>query len=149
MKPPAPLEAYPAALGWRLLAMVYDSLPVIALWFAASVGVLIVRGGEPVQPWTLAWTAQCLGLWAIAGVYAVESWHRGGQTLGMRPWRLKVVGEQGQRASRSSLWQRYAWATVSWLPAAGGYLLSLADADRRSLHDRLSATRLVRLQAPG
>lgn len=139
------IEAQPAQLGWRLLALVYDSLPMIALWFAASVLVLLLRGGVPVVPWSLAWWLQTLGLWGLTGLYAVESWHRGGQTLGMRPWRLMVVDEHGQHASRRALWLRYAWATLSWLPAGLGYLLSLFDGERRALHDRLSATRLVRL----
>ncbi|MCK7593635.1 RDD family protein [Pseudomarimonas salicorniae] len=137
----------PAHLGWRLLALVYDSLPVIALWFLASVLVLALRGGTPVEPWSLAWFAQCLGLWALTGLYAVESWHRGGQTLGMRPWRLKVLDAAGCTATRARLWQRFFWATLAWLPAGLGFLMSLADGRRRTLHDRLSGTRLLRLPA--
>ncbi len=144
---PAPLDARPAHLGWRLLALVYDSLPVLALWIAASVLVLGLRGGQPVVPWSLAWWLQCLALWALAGAYAVESWYRGGQTLGMRPWRLRVVNEAGRGASRSQLWLRFAYATLGWLPAGAGFLISLLDTERLALHDRLSATRLVRIAA--
>ena len=117
-------EARPAHLGWRLLALVYDSLPVIALWFAASVVVLLLRGGQPVVPFSLAWWLQCIALWGLAGAYAVESWRRGGQTLGMRPWRLRVVSESGQGATRRQLWLRFFWATLSWLPGGAGLLLS-------------------------
>lgn len=138
-------QAEPAHLGWRLLALVYDSLPVIALWLAASLAVLVLRGGVPVAPWSAAWWGQCLLLWAITGLYAVESWRRGGQTLGMRPWRLKVVDGNGHPAHRAQLWLRFAWATLSWLPGGLGFLIGLIDGERRTLHDRMSGTRLVRL----
>lgn len=147
MDTPPRSKAHPAHLGWRLLALVYDSLPVLALWLTASAAVLLLRGGQPVTPFGPAWWLQLLGLWGLTGVYAVESWCRGGQTLGMRPWRLMVVDASGHLASRRRLWQRFAWATLAWLPAGLGVLISLLDGERRALHDRLSGTRLVRLLA--
>lgn len=140
--------AAPAHLGWRLLAIVYDSLPIVALWFLASVVVLALRGGAPVLPWTAAFWLQNLVLWALTGLYMVESWRRGGQTLGMRPWRLKVVDETGRVAARTVLWRRYALATLSLAAAGLGFLWSLLDAERRSLHDLGSGTRLVRMSPP-
>jgi uncharacterized RDD family membrane protein YckC len=135
----------PAHLGWRVVALVYDSLPVIALWFVFSALVLVLRGGAPVVPWTWAFWLQALGLWGLTGLYAVGSWRRGGQTLGMRPWRLKVVGDDGGSVALPALWGRYAWASVSLFAAGLGFLWSLFDGERRALHDRLSGTRLVRL----
>lgn len=141
-------SATPAHLGWRLLAIVYDSLPIVALWFLASVVVLALRGGAPVLPWTAAFWLQNLVLWALTGLYMVESWRRGGQTLGMRPWRLKVVDEDGLTATRTVLWRRYALATLSLAAAGLGFLWSLLDGERRSLHDLGSGTRLVRMRPP-
>src|SRR3546814_5620008 len=43
----------------------------------------------------LLWTT----CWLLSGLYAVVSWRRGGQTLGMRPWRLVVVGADGSAPS--------------------------------------------------
>src|SRR3546814_2795607 len=40
--------ARPAHLGWRLVAMTYDLLPLLALWFLASGVLLLARGGAPV-----------------------------------------------------------------------------------------------------
>lgn len=141
--------AAPAHLGWRLAAIVYDCLPVLALWFAVSVLVLLLlRGGVPIVPWTPMFWLQNLLLWAVTGLYVVESWRRGGQTLGMRPWRLRVVDVEGNPASRNALWRRYALATLSLAAAGIGYLWSLVDRERRTLHDLGSRTRLVRLAAP-
>jgi uncharacterized RDD family membrane protein YckC len=146
--PPRPL-AEPAQLGWRLLAMIYDSLPVVALWFAVGAVALLLRGGAPVLPWSGAFWLQNAALWLVTGLYLVHSWQRGGQTLGMRPWRLRVVDQGGRTPGRAALWQRYAWATLSLLAFGFGFVWSLLDRERRTLHDIASATRLVRLPKDG
>ncbi len=141
---PARPPAEPTHLGWRLLALVYDALPVLALWLLASALILALRGGTPVQPWTSMFWLQNLLLWAIAGVYVVTSWRRGGQTLGMRPWRLRVVDEEGRTPGLAALWQRYGWATLSLAVFGLGFLWSLLEPQRRCWHDLASSTWLVR-----
>ena len=92
--------------------------------------------------WWLLW-ACC---WGVAGLYATFSWLRGGQTLGMRPWRLKVTTPDGRLAPAKQLWLRYAVAIVSLAAGGLGFLWSLVDRDRRTWHDLASGTVLVRLQ---
>ena len=140
------MSAEPAHLGWRLLAMLYDAMPLLALWMLCSLVLLLVRGGQPVVPGSPASWLSFAVLWSVTGLYATVSWQRGGQTLGMRPWRLRVVDEQGQTAGWSRLWLRYAWASLGTLLLLG-LLWSLVDRERRTWHDRLSGTRLVRMRA--
>ena len=136
--------ARPAHLGWRLLALVYDALPNIAIWFAVSAVVLLLRPGHTafaawsVGQWLL-WTL----CWAISGLYAVHAWRRAG-TLGMRPWRLRVVAADGAPASTRRLWLRYMVATLSLLALGVGFLWALFDPQRRALHDLAAGTLLVR-----
>ena len=47
-----------------------------------------------VEPGTPAALMVFIALWAAIGAYAVVSWRRGGQTIGMRAWRLRVTGPQ-------------------------------------------------------
>ncbi|KAA2284990.1 RDD family protein [Arenimonas fontis] len=138
--------ARPAHLGWRLVALLYDFFPVLALWFAGSGLVLLLRGGAPVLPDSPAAWAELAFLWAISGAYAVLSWRRGGQTLGMRPWRLKVVAADGRPAGTPALALRYLVATLSLAAAGLGFLWCLVDSDRRAWHDLASRTVLVRLE---
>jgi uncharacterized RDD family membrane protein YckC len=56
-----------------------------------------------------------------------------------------VVDEHGRGAGRARLWLRFGLASLSWLPVGLGFWISLADRERRTLHDRLSGSRLVRL----
>lgn len=142
---PAPL-ARPAHLGWRLFALVYDFFPALALWVALSGIFLLLRGGVPVLPGSFGSWVELLCLWGVTGVYAVLSWHRGGQTLGMRPWRLKVTSADGGRAGGRALCLRFAVATLSLAVFGLGFLWSLFERERRTWHDLASGTVLVRLE---
>lgn len=138
--------ALPAHLGWRLLAMVYDAMPNIAIWFAVSgVALAVVPGHAPFAPWSLGQVALWLLCWSVSGLYAVMSWRGIGQTLGMRPWRLKVLGSDGRIAGTRALWIRYAVATLSLSAAGMGFAWSMVDRERRTWHDLASRTVLVRL----
>lgn len=142
------VTARPAQFGWRLLALLYDFFPALGLWFVTSLVVYLLRGKVPVRPESAAAHAELLLLWLLTGAYAVISWRRGGQTIGMRPWRLKVVAADGQPASWRALCLRYAVATVSVLALGLGLLWCLLDRECRAWHDLAAGTRLVRLDPP-
>ena len=76
-------------------------------------------------------------------VFFTWFWTHGGQTLGMKSWRLKVVDEWGDTLSAQLAVIRYFAAILSWLPLGLGFFWSLFDSEGRTWHDRLSATRLV------
>ena len=139
------IERKPALVGWRLLAMLYDFFPLLALWFIAA-GVFTAAHGDEVRGGLLGWIEFAV-LWLLGGVYAVLSWRRGGQTLGMRPWRLRVVDAQGASAGARALWLRYAVGGVSLLLAGLGFWWAWIDRDRLTWHDRISKTRMIREQA--
>lgn len=143
--PPRPL------VGWRLLALFYDFWPALALWMLVSLCFTLgytIAGHDPHQniaPLSgLQWLLW-LACWLVAGLYAVISWRRGGQTLGMRPWRLRVVDAGGGTPSWHALWLRYVLGTVSLLLAGLGFWWAWFDRGRLTWHDRLSGTRMLRL----
>lgn len=151
MNPLVP-SAQPAHLGWRLLAIVYDLFPVLASWFLIIFAIELThevplsKTPHPdIQPHLFTAYAEYLLLWLMTGAYAVISWRRGGQTIGMRPWRLKVVGADGRLASWGALCLRFAVATVSTIFFGLGLLWCLIERERRSWHDIAAGTRLVRL----
>jgi uncharacterized RDD family membrane protein YckC len=144
-------------LGWRLLALAYDLFPALALWMLAAAAFTFgfYEAGhaarENIAPFSPLQLALWLLCWLLTGAYAVLSWHRGGQTLGMRPWRLRVVAVDGGDASWRALLGRYAIGTLSLLLAGAGFWWAWIDRDRLTWHDRASGTRLLRMpkQAPG
>jgi uncharacterized RDD family membrane protein YckC len=136
-------SARPARLGWRLLALIYDSLPMIPLVMLTSALMVWLHGGRTVEnSLGFAWL-QLLTMWGLVGLYFVFSWRRGGQTMGMRPWRLRVLAADGRPANLSSLWLRYLVATLT--PALC-LLWCMFDERRRGLHDLAGGTVFVRME---
>ncbi|MCF7221280.1 RDD family protein [Marilutibacter chinensis] len=142
--PAAPL------LGWRLLALFYDLWPVLAIWLAASAAFTIGyylaghAARENIAPFSPLQIVLWLVCWLLAGAYAVVSWRRGGQTLGMRPWRLRVASADGGRPGLHALAIRYAVGTLSLLAGGLGFWWAWFDRDRLTWHDRASGTRMQR-----
>jgi uncharacterized RDD family membrane protein YckC len=154
--PDAPLAPTPpqALVGRRLLALFYDLWPAAALWFALSflfnLGYLLAghEAREFVAPFTLLGWLLWIGCWLVTGLYATVSWRRGGQTLGMRPWRLRLVAADGGVPGWGALWRRYAVGTLSLLAAGAGFWWAWLDRERLAWHDRASGTRLLRVPRP-
>lgn len=151
----APVARRGAFIGRRLLALLYDLLPVLALWFLLglvfAVGYTLAGHAprENIAPWSalqwLLWSC----CWLVTGAYATLSWRRGGQTLGMRPWRLRVVSADGNAPAWRAAWLRYAVATLSLAAGGLGFWWAWIDRDRLTWHDRAAGTRLVHEPAPG
>lgn len=141
-----------ASPGWRLLALFYDFWPALALWMVVSAAFTLAYTylgdhdpRENIPAFSLLAWLLWLACWTVAGLYATASWRRGGQTLGMRPWRLRLVTATGAAPAWAQLWVRYAVGTVSLLLGGLGFWWAWFDPDRLAWHDRASGTRLVRL----
>ena len=134
-----------------MLALFYDLWPVAALWMLLG---LLFRLGytllvhhaqrENIPPGSLPSVLLFLSCMLVTGLYATLSWRRGGQTLGMRPWRLKLVAASGN-PGWTALWLRYAVGLLSLLACGLGFWWAWLDRDGRAWHDRASGTRLVRV----
>ena len=146
MPKPEPTPNPTATLvGWRLLALTYDFFPVLALWFVTA-GLFTLLHGDAVRGGWMG-GVEFVVLWAVAGLYATASWRRGGQTIGMKPWRMWVVmAGDGGNASWRALWLRYAVGSASLLLAGAGFWWAWIDRDRLTWHDRASGTRMLREQ---
>lgn len=129
-----------AGLLRRLAAMCYDALVIAALFMLTGYLALIVTAGTAVPAGSI-WFRVLLLL--VAAAYLGLSWQRGGQTLGMRAWRLRLVHVAGGPVSAKQSVLRLAAAFVAWLPAGLGYLWPLVDPERCTWHDRWTDTRIV------
>mgnify|MGYP006192450367 FL=1 len=141
--PTRPAGARRALVGWRLLALAYDLFPAAGLWFLVA-SAFVAAHGDAVTGGTLG-LLEFGALWLVTGLYAVASWRRGGQTLGMRPWGLRVTAADGGPASLRALVVRYVAGTASLLLGGLGFWWAWLDRDRLAPHDRASGTRLVRM----
>jgi uncharacterized RDD family membrane protein YckC len=84
-----------------------------------------------------------LSMLAVVYAFFVFFWTRGGQTLGMRSWRIRLETYEGNTPSFAAASLRFFMAIVSLLPLGLGFLWQLWDVDKLAWHDRVSRTRLV------
>ena len=141
--PPSPATPPKPVVLLRLLALLYDLFPMLGVWFLIGVIALALHSGEAIRG-GLAGGLEFVALLAATGLYATLSWRRGGQTLGMRPWRLRVIAADGTAPGWRALWLRYAVGTLSLALAGLGFWWAWFDRDRLAWHDRVSGTRMVR-----
>lgn len=110
----------PAPLLRRLLALIYDALLLIAVWFLAMAVLLILSGGRitAASPWS------SLYLLGVAVAFFGGFWTHGGQTLGMRAWRLKLVQADGRPITWPQAGLRVLTAIPAWLVGIIGIALA-------------------------
>jgi uncharacterized RDD family membrane protein YckC len=125
----------------RLGAMLYDSLLILALMMLATVPFIAVRGGEIVDPNDN--TAYQVTMLLVIYAFFVFFWTYGGQTLGMRAWRLRVETKYGSVPGFGIASIRFVLALLSLLLFGFGFLWQLWDKDRLALHDRLCGTQMM------
>jgi uncharacterized RDD family membrane protein YckC len=125
----------------RFAAFCYDLLLLVALLLSFTLAVVAVRLGERVPPGTV-WFPSCL--LAIVVVFFCGFWVHGGQTLGMRAWRIRVVRDDGGPVGWTRAAARFSLALVALAPAGLGFWWALRDNRGRAWHDLWSGTRVVR-----
>lgn len=150
----------------RLFALLYDLVAVTAIVMVVGLVCQLATGGQLITTGSqvrIAWWYQPLQA-AVVGSYFLLSWLRGGQTLGMRPWRIRVAAADGS----SLTWRRallrlcigvLPLALLLLAPATGlrialgavaaGWIawfgVALFDRRHRALHDLLAGAEIRRL----
>lgn len=133
----------PAPFLRRILALLYDSLLVTAILFLATFLILLPRDGQSFGPNHLGYMIYLL-VWASP--YFIWCWTHGGQTLGMKAWRLKILSSNLTPLTYKQAGTRYLWGVVGFWLFGLGLLWSLVDSKRQSLADRLAKTTLFLVQ---
>lgn len=124
----------------RLAAVAYDGLILLGLWLLAALIFVLVADTLGQHAWP-RWLFQAY-LWFVGYGFFGWFWLHGGQTLGMRVWRLKLVAD-GSPMSWSLALRRFSAATVSFVLFGAGFFWMLVDPQRRTWHDHASRTHLV------
>lgn len=139
-------HAKPVPLWRRFAAMLYDLFPLIGLWIVAAILWVLVFHDiyDPQHPEPLLRALLSLWLLAVTAAYFVVSWMRVGATIGMRAWKLRLVRDDGSRVDARTGTLRFVLALVSFVLLGCGFWYACFDAERRTWHDRVCRTRMVR-----
>ena len=109
-----------AGLLRRFAAMGYDALLLTALLIFATMPVTLFTGGvatEPNNPFVASW------LFLVSFAFFAWFWTHGGQTLGMRAWKIRLQRDDGRAID---LWQallRFFTGLPAWAVLGLGIFL--------------------------
>ncbi len=120
----------------RLGAMFYDWLLCLACLFVFTGVAVTLNKGNPMSPQQQPFLN--IGLIGVVVAYFIGFWRQGGQTPGMKVWKVYLVAEQTP-ANVDKLFIRF----IVMLTTFGLAILPcFFRADKRGLHDILSKTSL-------
>ena len=149
---PQTTEDFPSAPFFRRLASwIYDFLTAVAIAMLAVVvgyiftgsiqalGLISIEGYEDMAAYLAdGWVFQIYILICLTAFFCYF-WVKGGQTIGMRAWRIRVLNKENQTISIVQAIVRF-YASLAGL----GNLLVLVDfKNRQSLQDYIAKTKTV------
>lgn len=123
----------------RTAVIIYDLLLLLALLFLATALLLPFNNGEAFLPNQYFFSIYLL---AISFIFYGWFWTHGGQTPGMKAWRIKLQTFNQTPITWKHAYKRFFMAIVSWLFFGLGFLWLLIDKQRYTWYDRFSKTRL-------
>jgi len=115
--------------------MLYEAILLFSIGFLATSLFQFAAGTIRIEGWR-AYLLQ-LFLLAVFAAYFLWCWLRGGQTLAMKAWRIRLEPVSPPRALLRFL------LALLLVPTGISLLWALFDRERQFLHDRLAGTRLV------
>jgi uncharacterized RDD family membrane protein YckC len=122
---------------WRRLAsMLYEAILLFGVGFFAAWLFFFASGGRDATAGTMRYLLQFFIVLVFAA-YFFWCWLRGGQTLAMKAWKIRLIDVTPAKALL-----RFVLAIVL-VPSLVSVLWSFFDRDRQFLHDRLAGTRLI------
>jgi len=121
-------------------ACVYELLLLFALWMLCT-WIFVQLFGQAKPPYKRLQLQ--LFLWFVTGMYFVWCWHKTGQTLATKTWKIKLINQQNSTLSLQQAIVRYALASVLMLVFGLGFIWALVDKEGLFLHDRLLKSRFI------
>lgn len=126
-----------ASLIKQFAAMIYDSMLVFAILFVASAVAIAFNRGEAIEASPLFTVYLVFSLF----IFYAWFWHKSGQTLGMRVWKIRIITDYGYNPGWTVSFLRLIFAIVSLLCLGLGYFWRLFRP--YTWHDKLSQTRII------
>ena len=129
------------------MAIIYDLFLLLALLLVATITAMILNQGT-IESGHHFHPIFSIYLLIISFAFYGWFWTHGGQTLGMKTWKMKLQQDNGQSITWMLALIRFIAALISWSAAGLGFLWSLFHPQRRTWHDIASNCVLVDLR-PG
>jgi len=128
-----------AGLWPRFASLGYEAILLVPVLFVAAYLFLALThdaSSTLMRPLFQLW------LLAVLAAYFLYCWLKGGRTLAMKTWHLRIARIDGTPITPPQALARFLLALWGLLPLGAGFLWALIDRDRQFLHDRLVGTRI-------
>ena len=119
----------------RVAAFLYDCLLLVAIFFVVTAIAITFNDGQAIQ-----FFGYKLLLYVIGFLFFDWFWMHGGQTLGMRAWKIKLSSTNNASLTHVQCLQRYLLGTLCF---AITLLWMFFREDGAALHDHFSNTKIV------
>ena len=128
------------------MAIIYDILLLLAVLFIATSVAMVFNHGEAIEPGQSLYPFYIVYMIIVSFFFYGWFWTHGGQTLGMKTWKMKLEHVNGDAITWSLAFIRFISAAVSWAAAGLGFLWSLVQPEKRTWHDIASRCVLIDLR---
>jgi len=140
-----------AGLFRRLFAIFYDCFLLLAILFIVSAVATVLNSGKAVKPDDAFYPIYVILIFSLCYLYFAWFWIHGGQSLGMKTWRIQLQNYDPENNSNRQIdWKiatiRFFSAIVSWSVFGLGFLWAFFDKKNRCWHDLISKTVLIDLR---
>ena len=131
----------PVGLILRIGIMFYDSILLVAVLFFAALIVVPTFGITTEHPLFLLFK---IYIFLVGFIFFAWCWTHGGQTLGMKTWKVKLVSEKHAQVTWKESLVRYLISILCWLSLGIGFLWCYTNKKRLAWNDLGSKTYLQR-----
>ena len=119
----------------HLAAMFYDTFLLLAILLLAGLIAVSLNGGQAIgsgNPFFFIY------LLAVSFLFYGWFWTHGGQTLGMRSWKIYLISGDNQDITWKRAFIRFSVALISWFPLGLGFWWQYLGKDKQNWPDLLS-----------
>ena len=142
---PASATAY-AGIFRRLFAIFYDCFLLLAILFIVTYIANALNHGKAIEPSDALYPIYVITIFTLCYLYFAWFWIHGGQSLGMKTWRIQIISTDNHSINWQTAAIRFICAMFSWGLGGLGFLWILFDRKKRSWHDLASKTALIDLR---
>ena len=121
--------------------MLYEAILLFAVAFLGTWLFQFAAGTFHIDGWRMHLLQ--VFLLALFAAYFLWCWLRGGQTLAMKAWRIRLVAKDGHASLGPKAALLRFFCALLLVPTLIGIAWAYVDRDRQFLHDRLAGSLLI------
>ena len=129
----------PVGLFRRFGAIFYDSILLAAVLFFASLPVVVplqITIEHPMYPFFIVY------IYLVSFLFFGWFWTHGGQSLGLKTWKIKLISKNGTSVTWKQALIRYLASLLCWISFGVGFFWCYTNAERLAWNDIWSKTKL-------